>query len=237
MYLVAAATLFRDANACLLAPPPHPVLQLHAVAAAVGRALLEHQRRLTRSAGPEATLFASRSLDAVEAKLASVKQQASSPLSCAARHSVFQCWQRCLLAKCPISPLPAPCPTPTPTHNNTSSSTGRPSLRLQIALVRALKEQHIAERQVVLKAALQDDLDADLKQAAELPPLPGAGSGGAPIPAPGLPAPLPAHMFARSPGCLPALLPCLMLQSPPAFHPASCCLPVQLTSCRRRWMP
>jgi hypothetical protein len=53
------------------------VLQLHAVAAAVGRALLEHQRRLTRSAGPEATLFASLSLDAVEAKLASVKQQAS----------------------------------------------------------------------------------------------------------------------------------------------------------------
>jgi hypothetical protein len=76
---------------------------------------------------------------------------------------------------------------------------------LQIALVRALKEQHIAERQVVLKSALQDDLDADLKQAAELPPLPGAGSGGPPVPAPGLPALLPAcpHVCPLF-GCLPA---------------------------------
>jgi hypothetical protein len=47
------------------------------VAAAIGRAVLEHQRRLRASAGPEAPLLASLSLHALEAKLASVKQQAS----------------------------------------------------------------------------------------------------------------------------------------------------------------
>ena len=50
-------------------------LQLLVVAAAVGRALQEHQRRLSKAAGPEAQLFAALSLDAVEAKLESVKQQ------------------------------------------------------------------------------------------------------------------------------------------------------------------
>ncbi|PRW05825.1 E3 ubiquitin- ligase SHPRH [Chlorella sorokiniana] len=94
--------------------------RLHTVAAVVGRALLDHQRRLARSAGPEASLFASLPLDAVEAKLESVKQQ--------------------------------------------------------IALVRCLKEQHVAERTIALKAALQADLDEDLAAAARLPPLPGGGS-------------------------------------------------------------
>lgn len=48
---------------------------------------------------------------------------------------------------------------------------------LQIALVRALKEQHVAERTAVLRAALQADLDEDLAAAARLPPLPAGGSG------------------------------------------------------------
>ena len=56
-------------------PRPRPALQLHTVAAVIGRALLDHQRRLARSAGPEAALFARLPLDAVEAKLESVKQQ------------------------------------------------------------------------------------------------------------------------------------------------------------------
>ena len=51
------------------------MLQLHTVAAAVGRHLLDHHRRLARAAGPDAALFASLALDAVEAKLESVKQQ------------------------------------------------------------------------------------------------------------------------------------------------------------------
>lgn len=46
------------------------------MALAVGRALQDHQRRLARSAGPEAALFAALPLDGVEAKLESVKQQA-----------------------------------------------------------------------------------------------------------------------------------------------------------------
>lgn len=95
--------------------------RLHGVAAVIGRALSDHQRRLARSAGPEAALFAALPLDAVEAKLESVKQA--------------------------------------------------------VALARVLREQHVAERSAALKAALQEDLDADLAAAATTPPLPAsAGS-------------------------------------------------------------
>lgn len=55
--------------------PAAAPLQLHAVAAAVGRALGDYQRRLARTAGPEAALFAALPLDGVEAKLDSVKAQ------------------------------------------------------------------------------------------------------------------------------------------------------------------
>ncbi len=50
-------------------------MQLHALAAAVGRALGDYQRRLAKAAGPEAALFAALPLDGVEAKLDSVKAQ------------------------------------------------------------------------------------------------------------------------------------------------------------------
>ena len=68
--------------------PAHPAprlrslapLQLHATAAVIGRALLDHQRRLVKSAGPEAAYFVALPLDAVEAKLESVKQQVGAGL-------------------------------------------------------------------------------------------------------------------------------------------------------------
>ena len=118
------------------------------------------------------------------------------------------------LPAAPTSQLP--CPTPTLKHNHEHCCAHR--CALQIALARALKDQHIAERQLVLKAALQDDLDEDLRQAAELPPLPGAGSGGPPTPGT-----LPACLW------LPGLSACLArppdAPGPSIPHPASACAP------------
>lgn len=69
----------------------------------------------------------------------------------------------------------------------------------------------MAERTAALKAALQEDLDVDLQQAARLPPLPGGGSGG--------------WGCAMQAACC-SSRPRVLSRRPPSLGACVCCLPM-----------